>query len=69
MNKLWERGEVQFPRLLAEIRAIGLTAEQYKQLGEAMDLERELIDELLERAEAQWQKNKKKYCPITKRAK
>lgn len=51
----WEVNGLQFPRLLAEIRAVGLTPKQYKQLTESMDLEAYEIDDLLERAEDEWQ--------------
>jgi hypothetical protein len=57
---LWKKDAVQFPRLLAEIRAIGLTTTQYGELNESMDLSRNEIDELLERAETEWQKLKAK---------
>jgi hypothetical protein len=61
MSNLWNNNRVQFARLLAEIRAIGLTDEQYINLMNSMDLlEREYIDELLERAEVEWQKQKAK---------
>lgn len=61
MSNLWNNNRVQFARLLAEIRAIGLTDEQYQKLMESMDLlECEHIDELLERAEIEWQKQKAK---------
>lgn len=54
----WENNDIQFPRLLAEIRAIGLSEAQYKELNETMDLEQDEIDILLERAEIEWQKIK-----------
>lgn len=50
----WDHNSTQFPRLLAELRAYGLTDSQYTALEEAMDLGREDIDELLERAEDEW---------------
>lgn len=54
----WVRDSIQFPRLLAELRTIGLTEQQYLLLGEAMTLEQEHIDSLLERAEEAFQRNK-----------
>lgn len=48
---LWDRDDVQFPRLLAEIKAIGLTPEQMRNLSASMDLSKEDIHELLDRAE------------------
>lgn len=55
---LWECDEVQFPRLLSEIRAAGLTSAQYEDPCKSMGLERRDIDELLLRAEAAWEKKK-----------
>jgi cytochrome c556 len=47
----WERDDVQFPRLLAEIKAIGLTPDQMNGLTASMDLSDDEIHELLDRAE------------------
>lgn len=54
----WRRDALQFPRLLAEIRAVGLTDEQLAELGASMDLSTEEIDELFERAEKAFEKAK-----------
>ena len=54
----WHDNSIQFPRLLAELRAFGLTAQQYTFLQESMDLTTGEIDELLERAETEWQQIK-----------
>jgi hypothetical protein len=54
----WNEDGIQFARLLAEIRAVGLTKEQYEALSESMDLARNEIDEVLERAETEFQKIK-----------
>lgn len=51
----WNLDRIQFPRLLAELRAIGLTPEQYRQLEASMDLSAGFIDDVLERAEVAWQ--------------
>ena len=51
----WTDKTIQYPRLLAEIRAIGLTKEQYEFLNESMDLSQDEIDEVLEWAESDWQ--------------
>jgi hypothetical protein len=61
----WETDNVQFPRLLAEINAMGLTAPQYSMLESSMDLTTEQVDELLERAEKRWNeiKNRTKLNP------
>ena len=51
----WTNNQIQYPRLLAEIRAISLTPEQYGELCASMDLTIEDIDEILERAESDWE--------------
>lgn len=61
----WEMNTIQFPRLLAEIRAIGLTKLQYADLEESMDCSRNSLDELFERAEAEW--NLLKEPPVKKK--
>ena len=48
---LWENDDIQFARLLAEIKAVGLTPEQMDGLSESMDLSKEHIHQLLDRAE------------------
>ncbi len=58
VRSAWETDNIQFPRLLAEIRAIGLSDEQMRLLEDAMDLESGHIEELLERAENRWEKIK-----------
>lgn len=57
-DRAWSSDRIQFPRLLAELRAVGLTREQYAGLEASMDLQTDQIDELLERAEAIWQARK-----------
>lgn len=52
----WADNSVQFARLLAELHmAGGFTSEQEKALCESMDLEPELVTELLERAELEFE--------------
>ena len=53
-NKNWLDNHIQFPRLLAEINACGLTHQQYLGLCESMDLTVLELDEILDRAEAEW---------------
>lgn len=57
---LWQKNDIQFPRLLAEIHALGLTDTQKFLLAKSMDLEPEQIDELLNRAEAEFERLKPK---------
>ncbi len=54
----WLDDRVQFARLLAEIRAAGLNDEQFDLLSESMDLDRERVLELFDRAERAWEKAK-----------
>jgi hypothetical protein len=58
---LWEIDEVQFPRLLAEIKAVGLTPDQVNCLRASMDLSKEEIHELLDRAEDAFETMKEKH--------
>ena len=55
---LWVRDDIQFPRLLAEIYGVGLSAKQERDLMKSMDLTREEIYDLLERADKQWEQDK-----------
>jgi hypothetical protein len=57
-NPRWLDNGIQFPRLLAEISAAGLTEWQYRFLEVSMDLRRQEIDQLLDRAEMEWQRIK-----------
>lgn len=56
----WANDAIQFPRLLAELRSFGLTTPQYTFLRESMDLSMARVDEVLERAETEWQKIKER---------
>jgi hypothetical protein len=64
MKSNWERNEFQFPRLLAEIYAVGLSIGDWDKLAEAMDLEKEEIGELFNRAQEEWERIKQETCPI-----
>lgn len=56
---LWARNDIQFPRLLAELAATdAFTPQVVEQLGELMDLDAEQIDELLDRAQGEWERIK-----------
>ena len=55
---VWEDNSIQFTRLLAEINATGLTTEQYQQICDSTDLGVMDIDELLERAEKEFEEIK-----------
>jgi len=58
---LWDRDDIQFPRLLDEIQGIGLTDTQYVQIAESMDLTPEEVHELFERAQTAWDKHKAEF--------
>jgi len=51
MRTVWDDNSIQFPRLLAEIKMVGLTPGQMKGLCASMDLSKEEINTLLDRAE------------------
>lgn len=55
---VWDDNTIQFTRLLAEINATGLTTEQYQQICDSTDLGVMDIDELLERAEKEFEEIK-----------
>ena len=56
---MWNSDLIQFPRLLAEINAVGLNKSQVKQLCESMDLKEKEIKQVFDRAEREWDKIKK----------
>lgn len=58
MKSIWERNEVQFPRLLSEA-AMVLTTEQYEEIAQSMDLTLDEVTSLFERAERAWDNIKK----------
>lgn len=51
---LWSLDSIQFPRLLAEIYMVGLDRHQTQELCESMDISKEELKELFERAEKTW---------------
>lgn len=55
----WFDDSIQFPRLLAEIRAVGLTSQQYADLARSMDLSKNQIDAVLARAEVAFEQIKR----------
>ena len=58
----WERDSVQFPRLLAEIWAIGVEHNSLlmEELCKAMDLSPQEVDSIFQRADARWEEIKAK---------
>jgi len=54
----WGDDHTQFARLLAEIRAVGLTSEQTALLRLSMDIDTVSICEILDRAESAWERIK-----------
>ena len=54
-DERWENNAIQFPRLIAELLATdAITPEICEQLSESMGLELAFIDDLFERAQAEW---------------
>lgn len=56
----WDRDNVQFPRLLAEIAAVGLTSDQKIGIAKSMDINAEKLAYLFGRAEIEWMRIKAK---------
>lgn len=59
--EIWDNDEIQFPRLLAEIFAIGLDQHQKLLIRVSMNLESSQLDELFQRAEQRWETIKKNW--------
>lgn len=59
----WNDDDIQFPRLLAEIRAVGLTASQAAELCRSMDIGTADLQSLLARAEERWERIKAEVAP------
>ena len=53
-KEYWDRDDIQFSRLLAEIKAAGLTGEQLVAIRDSMSLTTTEVCELLDRAEETW---------------
>ena len=61
---LWENDNVQFARLLSEMRGIvTIKKSEMKELCASMDLSENEIDELFERADSAFIRIKEKNCP------
>lgn len=56
--QLWYRDDIQFPRLLAEIRGVGLTSEQYDELCLNTDLTVTEINQIFSRAQERFEEIK-----------
>ena len=59
-NKTLTDDRIQFPRLLAELRTVGLTDMQYRWIKKSAGLTKEEVDCLLERAEFRWETDKER---------
>jgi hypothetical protein len=69
-NEVWMDDSIQFPRLLAEIAAnVNLTNRQVRHLCDSMDISKNELNELFDRAVMRFEYNKEKICPIVKSAK
>lgn len=53
----WDRNELQFPRLLAEVHGV-LEKSQFRDLAAAMDLDVDQVGDLFDRADAEWERIK-----------
>lgn len=63
-NKNWKNNAIQFPRLIAELEAVGaFTHSIMADLSGEMDLSKEEIAEIVDRAQAEWDKIKLRTLP------
>ena len=59
MKDLWKNNKIQFARLIAELEAAGaFTGEICAELCQEMDLTMDDLDELVDRAQLEWDKAK-----------
>lgn len=59
----WYNDLLQFSRLISEVEAAGgFTEELYQELQTSMDLEAGHIDELIDRAQENWEAYKAAFC-------
>jgi hypothetical protein len=58
VNQKWDMNVIQFPRLLGEIWAIGLSEDQYKALSESMGTTTQEIQNVFERADDVFEQQK-----------
>ncbi len=59
-NPRWLDNNVQFPRLIVELKAnVTISREDWSSLCDSMDLSGDYVDELFDRAEAEWGRIKK----------
>ena len=64
-NPKWLDDSIQFPRLIAEAEAVGcFTGQEFADLAEGMDLTRLELCQLIDRAQAEWEKVKMQHCPL-----
>jgi hypothetical protein len=62
-DPLWEHDSVQFPRLISEIMASGVSEGLWDDLLTSMDLESDQLSELFDRAQEHWEAIKNMHCP------
>lgn len=64
-KELWERDDIQFPRLLAEIRAnVEVSEKEWQDICESMDINEVELEQLWNRAGKKWEEIKLENCPI-----
>lgn len=62
---LWKDNSIQFPRFIAEAEAAGaFTYPVLSDMADSMNLTVREVTEIIDRAQAEWEKIKKKTCPI-----
>jgi uncharacterized protein len=63
-NSLWDNNEIQFARLIEEMQCLGIPDGyvSIEDLEESMDLNREELLSLFERARKVWEDVKREHC-------
>ena len=66
-KELWDVNSVQFPRLISEICAcVEITPDDWEYIAKSMDLDISDVDELVDRAQQEWEAIKNRHCPPVK---
>ena len=60
VSDLWERNDIQFPRLISEIIAAGVPDACWEEVVNSMDITYEELNELQDRAQKEWERIKKR---------
>jgi len=63
-NELWDRNDLQFPRLPSELVAADVGHAAWAEVCDSMDIDFKNLNELLERAQKEWELIKAYHTPV-----